>query len=116
MGFVSASDPDAGDSVYYHITAGNKAGRFTIGGNNGEVLVMGALDHETTLLYTLTVEARDGSENGTATTSFENSVDASSPCHMGTVVTNVVDSPGLARDCETLLAVRYRLSLATCPL
>ena len=28
IGFVSALDPDAGDSVWYYITDGNGAGRF----------------------------------------------------------------------------------------
>ena len=64
-------DPDAGDSVWYYITDGNGAGRFRIGGNQGELLVWGALDYESVSSYTLSVEARDGKENGTATATVE---------------------------------------------
>ena len=74
IGFISASDPDAGDSVWYYITDGNGAGRFRLGANNGEVLVWKALDYETASSYTLSVEARDGKENGTATATVEISV------------------------------------------
>ena len=71
IGFVSATDPDAGDSPWYYITGGNEAGRFQLGANNGEVLVWKALDYETASSYTLTLEARDGKENGTATATVE---------------------------------------------
>ena len=74
IGIVSASDPDAGDSVLYYITVGNGAGRFRIGGNQGELLVWGALDYESASSYTLTLEARDGKEDGTATATVEISV------------------------------------------
>ncbi len=60
VGVVSATDPDAGDTVTYHITAGNGAGRFEIDLNRGEILVWRALDHETVPTYTLTVEVRGG--------------------------------------------------------
>ena len=73
IGHVSATDPDAGDSesVRYYITGGNEAGRFQLGSNHGELLVWGALDYETASSYTLSVEARDGNENGTATATVE---------------------------------------------
>ena len=74
IGSVSATDPDAGDSPWYYITGGNEAGLFRLGANNGELLVWKALDYETTSLYTLSMEARDGRENGTATTTVEISV------------------------------------------
>ena len=37
VGIVTATDPDEGDSITYHITAGNEAGRFDIstGGQRG---------------------------------------------------------------------------------
>ena len=70
VGSVAATDPDAGDTVTYHITAGNGAGRFMIDLYFGEILVWGALDHETVPTYTLTVEARDGN-GGTATATVE---------------------------------------------
>ena len=64
IGLVSASDPDAGHTVTYWITAGNGAGRFEIDLYFGEIMVWGALDHETVPTYTLTVEARYGNDNG----------------------------------------------------
>ena len=68
VGFVLATDPDAGDFVTYHITAGNAGGKFMASSANegGHILVWGALDYENESSYTLTVEARDGKENGTA--------------------------------------------------
>ena len=68
VGFVLATDPDAGDFVTYHITAGNAGGKFMASSANegGHILVWGALDYESESSYTLTVEARDGKENGTA--------------------------------------------------
>ncbi len=74
VGFVSATDPDEGDSLLYYITAGNGAGRFAIRGNEGLIFVNGALDYETVSSYTLTVEARDGKEGGTATATVDISV------------------------------------------
>ena len=73
VGTVSATDPDEGDFVTYHITAGNGAGRFEIssGKDSGLILVWGALDYETTSSYTLTVEARDGKAGGTSSTTVE---------------------------------------------
>ena len=67
VGTVSATDPDSGDSVQYHITGGNAAGHFQVGPDSGEIRVSYWLDYETTSAYTLTLEARDGYENGIAT-------------------------------------------------
>ncbi|MXY22691.1 MAG: hypothetical protein F4Y49_15325 [Dehalococcoidia bacterium] len=74
IGFVSATDPDVGDDPWYYITGGNEAGRFQLGANNGELLVWKSLDYETASSYTLSVEARDGRENGTTTATVEISV------------------------------------------
>ena len=73
VGFVSASDPDEGDFVTYHITAGNGAGAFNIssGHDGAHILVWAALDYETTSSYTLTVEARDGKAGGTSSATVE---------------------------------------------
>ncbi len=76
VGVVSAPDPDEGDSIGYHITAGNEAGRFIMSSSHsgGQILVRGALDYETAPSYTLTVEARDGKVGGTASATVEISV------------------------------------------
>ena len=76
VGTVLATDPDVGDSLLYYITAGNGAGRFNISSSHdgAQILVWGALDYETTSSYTLTVEARDGKEGGTSSTTVEISV------------------------------------------
>jgi hypothetical protein len=61
MGFVSGSDPDAGDTLSYAITAGNGAGAFTIDPATGEITIVDAsvLDFETTPSFTLTVAVTD---------------------------------------------------------
>ena len=51
----------------YSITAGNGAGKFAIGRSTGEITVIGSLDASTASSYTLTVQASDGSNTGTAT-------------------------------------------------
>ena len=76
IGSVSATDPDAGDSPWYYITGGNGAGRFNMSANAGLLLVWKPLDYESVSSYTLSVEARDGKENGTATATVEISVTA----------------------------------------
>ena len=56
---VSASDPDAGDSLSYAITAGNAGNAFAID-SNGNITTTTALDFETTASYALTVTVTDG--------------------------------------------------------
>ncbi len=65
VGTVSATDADS-DGITYTIEAGSGDGKFAIDGSNGAITVAGALDHETTPSYTLTVQADDG-EGGTDT-------------------------------------------------
>ena len=59
VGTVEATDPN-GDALSYSITAGNEDGKFSIGASTGAITVAGALNHEVTSTYTLTVEASDG--------------------------------------------------------
>ena len=70
VGTVRATDPDAGDTVTYTITEGNKGNAFSIGESSGVMTVAAALDHETTPSYDLTVRASDG-RGGMATTTVE---------------------------------------------
>ena len=58
VGSVLASDPD-GRTVTYAITAGNDDGKFRIDAVSGEVSVAGALDHDATASYSLTIQASD---------------------------------------------------------
>ncbi|MEZ5465268.1 MAG: Ig-like domain-containing protein [Lysobacteraceae bacterium] len=61
VGTVVASDPDAGDTLSYAITAGNGAGVFAIDANSGAISVIdnSTLDYETTASYALTVTVTD---------------------------------------------------------
>ena len=60
VGTVAASDPDAGDTLSYAITAGNVGGAFAIDAGTGQVTVQGALDYESLNSYALTVSVTDG--------------------------------------------------------
>ena len=66
VGTVTATDPDAGDTVTYALTAGNTGSVFALDGSTGAITVAAAMDHETTASYTLTVEASD--DHGATTT------------------------------------------------
>ena len=68
VGTVLATDPDPGDTVTYRITSGNEGGKFRIRSRHyrGQILVRRPLDYERVSSYKLTVEARDGNQNGTA--------------------------------------------------
>ena len=61
VGNVSASDPDAGDSLSYAITGGDPTGVFAIDSATGEITVVDSsqLDFETTSVYGLTVTVTD---------------------------------------------------------
>ena len=68
VGSVSATDPNADDTVTYAITAGNTGNAFAIDAANGAITVAAALDHATTASYTLTVQADDGNSGQTSVT------------------------------------------------
>ena len=108
VGTVSATDPDAGDVVRYKITAGNEAGRFSLGDGGGEITVIAALDHATTPSYSLTIKAGDG-RGGAATTTVAISVIEDS-CTNGVAVPRPADNPGLVGDCSVLLSIRDTLA------
>ncbi|MBW1686544.1 MAG: DUF4347 domain-containing protein [Deltaproteobacteria bacterium] len=61
VGTVAASDPDAGDTLSYSITAGNTGGAFAINSSTGQITVASsaALDYETTPSFGLTVQVQD---------------------------------------------------------
>jgi hypothetical protein len=61
VGTVAASDPDSGQALSYQITAGNTGGAFAVDGSTGQITVANgaALDFETTLAFTLTVQVTD---------------------------------------------------------
>ncbi len=61
VGTVTATDPDAGDTLTYTITAGNTNGAFAINGSTGQITVANSavLDYETTPSFVLTVQVED---------------------------------------------------------
>jgi hypothetical protein len=59
VGIVSSSDPDAGDTRTYTITAGNAGGAFAIHSGTGEITATGSLDYEANPSYDLTVTVTD---------------------------------------------------------
>ena len=61
VGTVAATDEDAGSNLTFSITSGNTGNAFAINARSGVINVAGALDHETTPTYTLTVQVSDGS-------------------------------------------------------
>ena len=65
VGTVSATDAD-NDGITYSIESGNGDAKFAIDGSSGAITTAGALDHEITPSYALTVQADDGN-GGTAT-------------------------------------------------
>lgn len=67
VGTFAATDAEA-DDIVYSIVAGNDAGTFAIDPATGVVTLVGTLDAEATLSYTLTIRATDDGEPATATT------------------------------------------------
>jgi len=70
VGTVSATDPDAGETFTYAITAGNDDGVFAIGSVSGEITVADGtgLDYETVPSYGLTVTVTDSGGSTDAAT------------------------------------------------
>ena len=108
VGTVSATDPDADDTLTYSITSGNAGSKFSIGSSTGEVTVAGTLDPDVLAFYVLTIEARDG-RGGTATATVEVSL-ILTDCSNGTVVPRPNHNPKLVRDCSLLLAAKDTLA------
>ena len=69
VGTVSATEP-TDDDVTYSITAGNEAGKFSIGSTSGGITLAASLDYDTQSSYSLTVKATDNAGD-MATTSVE---------------------------------------------
>ena len=82
VGAVIATDDDTDDELSYSITSGNTGDVFDIGETTGAITVSGALDHETTASYTLTVEVddgRDGVDSATVTIAVTNVAENTPP-------------------------------------
>jgi VCBS repeat-containing protein len=73
VGTIAATDPDAGQTRTFSITAGNTNGAFAINASTGAITVAnsGALDIGTTPQFQLTVQATD---NGTPPLSGSNTI------------------------------------------
>lgn len=110
VGIVSASDPDAGDTLTYSITAGNAGGAFAINSGSGEITVASGLDFESASQHVLTVAVSDGSLSDTATITIDvsnvneapvvnnGSASISEGAVIGSVVTTVTSSDPDAGD------------------
>jgi uncharacterized delta-60 repeat protein len=61
VGTVAASDPDAGQTLTYQITAGNSGGAFALDSSTGQLTVANsaALDFEKTPTFTVTIRVSD---------------------------------------------------------
>lgn len=82
VGTVSASDPDAGQTLTYAITAGNTGGAFAINSGNGQITVANTINFESLASYSLTVTVTD---NGPGT--------LSDPATISITVNNVNEAP-----------------------
>ncbi|WP_210520952.1 cadherin domain-containing protein [Hymenobacter terricola] len=89
VGTVAASDPDAGQTLTYAITAGNTGTAFAINATTGQLTVAtpAALDFETTPSFALTVRVTD---NGTPVLNTSNTVTVN--------LTNVNEAPSTPID------------------
>src|SRR5690606_17099912 len=85
VGTVSATDPNAGQTLGYSIVGGNVGNRFAIHPSTGVITVNGALDYETTATFLLNVRVTD---NGTPAASGDAAITVN--------VTNVNEAPGFA--------------------
>jgi len=94
VGTVTFTDPDAGQTHSYAITAGNTGGAFAIDPATGEITVAATIDFETTPSYTLTVEVTD---DGTPALSDSATITVN--------VTNVNEAPSITAP-AALSAVR----------
>ncbi len=59
VGRIEATDPDAGQTVSYHIGSGNIAGAFSIDPVTGDISVSGMIDYESRAIYHLQIIATD---------------------------------------------------------
>ena len=91
VGTVTFTDPDAGQSHTFAITAGNTGGAFAIDATTGEITVAGALDFETLAAYSLTVEVTD---DGAPVLSGSATIDIT--------VTDADDAPAAVDDAATV--------------
>jgi hypothetical protein len=62
IGTVSATDPE-GEAVTFRLVGGDPSGRFTIDPSTGELILIGALDIETTPSFILEIEVSDPGGN-----------------------------------------------------
>ena len=107
VGTVSATDPDATDTVSYTVRAGNDEGKLALDRTTGRLTVAGDLDLATTPVYSLTVEASDG-QGGTATARVRVALTIAD-CANGTVVPQPAQNQHLVRDCSVLLTAKDTL-------
>jgi VCBS repeat-containing protein len=64
LGTVTFTDPDAGQSHTFSITAGNTGNAFAIDPSTGQITVAGNINYEVTPSFSLTVQVTDGGSPG----------------------------------------------------
>ncbi|MGI9518285.1 MAG: Ig-like domain-containing protein, partial [Pirellulaceae bacterium] len=107
VGSVTASDPDAGDSLSYAITAGDPTGIFAIDASGNISVADGSqLNFEATTSYTLSVEVTDAGAPGltdTATITI-NVNDVNETPTVNNQLFNIDENSGIATPAGTILA------------
>ena len=89
---LSATDPDAGDSVTYRIVDGNVGDRFAVAQTSGMVTLTSTVDYETRNLYSLTVDAVDKSGRSTSRTLTVTVTDVNEPPSLAPQTRSVAES------------------------
>ena len=92
VGTVAATDEDAGDNLTFSITFGNINNAFVINENTGVITVAGTIDHETTPIYTLTVQVSDGDLSASAAVTINvTNVNDNSPMITSSATASIVE-------------------------
>jgi uncharacterized delta-60 repeat protein len=100
---VTASDPDAGQTLSYAITAGNTGGAFAIDPSTGQLTVAAALDFEAIPTFTLTVQVTDNAPTPLSS-SADVTVNVTDAMEATTTTLISAPSPSAYADAVTLTA------------
>lgn len=115
VGSVTASDPDAGDTLTYSIVSGNTNGAFSINPSTGAITVANsaAVDYETTPTFNLVIKVTDSgalSATTSVTVSLIN-VDDTSPAYQFQNLSNLVQNLQSSGDLTAVQAATLQAQL-----